>query len=98
MASKVYTAQEMREIEQLINLNSSDEDCLFICNYTKDKWEMENIFDYNEEATLKVKAMLRQAADMRERIGELLITYRSCPAERDMLNYILRGDAGKEER
>lgn len=62
---KRYTAQKMREIEQLINSDDSDRD-LFVCNNTKSRFEMEHIFDYNEEATLKVKAMLRQAADAEE--------------------------------
>lgn len=43
-----------------------------------------------------VAEMLRQAAEMRERLDELLLDFHSCPDERDLFNYILRGDAGKE--
>lgn len=69
---KRYTAQKMREIEQLINSDDSDRD-LFVCNNTKSRFEMEHIFDYNEEATLKVKAMLRQAADAEEENAKLRV-------------------------
>ena len=88
MESKIYTAQELRE--QAIRCE----------------------LDYDD--SFATAAMLRQAADVQERIEKVIA---KCNAAKDMnsptwnfdkqafaldlyevVNYILRGDAGKEEK
>ena len=51
----------------------------------KAAWTPDNSFYVTEK-------MLRQAAEMRERLDELLLKFHSCPDERDLFNYILHGD------
>ena len=90
MAGKTYTAQEMYKVA----------DC-FICGGGHDLLDgnMET-FNFSKK---DISAMLRQAAKMRERC-EAEITKLPYPPNADdvymfkRLNYILRGDAGKEER
>ena len=82
--TKIYTAQEMRDIAE--NITRVDVMDGLTCR--------EHCYPVEKE----VKSMLRYAADVVERCEEARLDFHSCPDERDIINYILRGGAGKEEQ
>ncbi len=82
MESKIYTAQELSE-------TANNLDSVYVAPECEDKKEQ-----YKHLSLASI--MLRQAAEMRERLDELLLTFHSCPDERDLLNYILYGNTGKD--
>lgn len=55
---------------------------------------------YNSPTKLTIEAatMLRQAAEMRERCEKIQKHFAMTKTEREMIDYILRGDAEKEAR
>ena len=90
MASKVYTAQEMREAANFFMRNSESVRRKVMSNSV--------LANIHESA-----AMLRQAAEMRERCEREIARLPYPPNGEDvymfkMLNRILRGDAGKGKR
>ena len=85
---RIYTAQELRDVAQCLYYNS------------------------HSEFPIEAADMLRQAAEMRERAEELKAQcLKICGREtcdhkgdkcvccaRDVIDFILRGDAGKEDK
>lgn len=103
-ASKIYTAQEMREMADAIINECEDEEAGLVYESPA---KAGHVF-YPDEAS----AMLRQAAEMRDRAEELKAQcLKICGREtcvhkgdkcvccaRDAIAFIVRGDAGKEEK
>lgn len=90
MTSKVYTAQEMRKAANFFMRNSES---------VRQKVMSNSVLANIHESA----AMLRQAAEMRERCEREIARLHYPPNGEDvymfkMLKRILRGDAGKEER
>lgn len=95
MASRVYTAQEMREMATACQDNA---DCILADVEAEGGCTYQPLCKNDVAEYSTISDMLRQAADMRSRVDELSLTFHSCPDQRDMLNYILRGVAeGKSE-
>lgn len=93
MKSKVYTAQEMRERADNIDPRKNETESKTLLRVLTNGKKVLGSSQVSDTDCLEHAAnMLRQAADIRERIDDLLLTYHSCPDERDMLNHILRGD------
>ena len=104
MANSKYTAQEMREMADAIINECEDEEAGLVYESPA---KAGHIF-YPDEAS----AMLRQAAEMRERAEELkaqclrICGRKTCDHKgdkcvccaRDVIDFIVRGDAGKEEK
>ena len=104
MANSKYTAQEMREMADAIINECEDEEAGLVYESPA---KAGHIF-YPDEAS----AMLRQAAEMRERAEELKAQcLKICGREtcdhngdkcvccaRDVIDFIVRGDDGKEEK
>ena len=92
MASKTYTAQEMRDIAE--NITRVDVMDGLTCR--------EHCYPVKQE----VKSMLRYAADVVERCDNVLkanarereYRHKDADAALAYANYILRGGAGKEEK
>lgn len=55
-------------------------------------------FEHMSNRIKQCSAALLAYAAMVERCEEARLDFHSCPDERDIINYILRGDTGKEER
>lgn len=90
MASKIYTAKEMREAANFFIRNSES---------VRQKVMSNSVLAKIHEST----AMLRQAAEMRERCEREIAMLPYPPNGEDvyifkMLNRIIRGDAGKEKK
>ena len=85
MENKTYTAQEMREAADFFVRNAEMVRQKVLSNAI-----LANIHD--------LIPMLRHSAEVVERCEEARLDFHSCPDERDIINYILRGDAGKEEK
>lgn len=85
MASKIYTANELREAADFFVRNAEMVRRKVLSNAI-----LANIHD--------LIPMLHQAAEIQERCEEARLDFHSCPDERDIINYILRGDAGKEKK
>lgn len=90
MASKVYTAQDIREVAESMD-GGCDADLVIADAY-------EYGIRVNREKTFDVLKMLRQAADMRERCERLMSHMIPHRHDKEIVMYILRGDAGKEEK
>lgn len=100
MSSKIYTAQEMRDFADAIAADLND------CGHTS--------VTYGFDVLLPIIQCLRQAAEMQERCEKVIAkcneakdmnsptwTFDSQAFAMDLhevVNYILRGDAGKEEK
>ena len=99
MASRIYTAQEMRDVSQRMEESGFDGEIILTVKQSNGFYK-----EYHGDDIIE---MLRQAAEMRERAEEVRaiyslyygkIDYEINTAIVDEVDYILYGDEGKEEK
>ena len=88
MRDKRFTAQEMREVaEGLVDSCIADNISILVGHGNLKVVKGDRIV-----------AILRYAAEVLGRCAESRLNFHSCPAERNIIDYIIRGNSGKEEK
>ena len=99
MESRIYTAQEMSDVSQRMKESGFDGEIILTVKQSDGSYK-----EYHGDDIIE---MLRQASEMRERAEEVRsrhslyygkIDYEHETAIVDEVDYILRGDAGKESK